>query len=47
MLRTRTLLAGLLTAAVLPLAACGSSENPLATDQPGATNGGTGSAKAG
>ena len=44
MLRTRTLLAGLLTAAVLPLAACGSSENPLATDQPGATNGGTGPA---
>lgn len=44
MLRTRTLLAGLLVAAVLPLAACGSTEDPLATDQPQATNGGTGSA---
>jgi len=44
MLRTRTLMAGLLAAAVLPLAACGSTEDPLATDQPQATNGGTGSA---
>ncbi|HKX68074.1 MAG TPA: ABC transporter substrate-binding protein [Intrasporangium sp.] len=44
MLRTRTLLAGLLVAAVLPLAACGSTEDPLATDQPQATNGGTGAA---
>ena len=43
MLRTRTLLVGFLAAAVLPLAACGSSENPLATEQPGATSGGTGS----
>jgi osmoprotectant transport system substrate-binding protein len=39
MLRTRTLLAGLLAAAVLPLAACGSTDDPLATQQPGATTG--------
>ena len=44
MLRTRTLLVGLLAAAVLPLAACGSTENPLDTNQPGAATGGTGSA---
>ncbi|MDV3222575.1 ABC transporter substrate-binding protein [Intrasporangium sp.] len=42
MLRTRTLLAGLLAAAVLPLAACGSTDDPLAPEQPGSTNGGTG-----
>lgn len=44
MLRTRTLLVGLLAATVLPLAACGSTDDPLATDQPAATNGGTSAA---
>lgn len=34
--RTRTLLAGLLAAAVLPLAACGSAQNTFDGDQPGA-----------
>ncbi|MDC5699367.1 ABC transporter substrate-binding protein [Intrasporangium calvum] len=42
MIRTRTLLAGLLAAAVLPLAACGSTEDPLAPAQPGGTSAGTG-----
>jgi osmoprotectant transport system substrate-binding protein len=44
MLRTRTLLAGLLAAAVLPLAACGSTEDPLTPDQPAGTGTGTGGA---
>lgn len=42
--RTRTLLAGLLAAAVLPLAACGSAEDPLAPSQPAGTSAGTGGA---
>jgi len=47
MLRTRTVLAALLAAAVLPLAACGSSENPVSPAQPGSTGGGTGTGSGG
>jgi osmoprotectant transport system substrate-binding protein len=39
MIRTRTLAAGLLLAAVAPLAACGSGDNPLATETGGSTGG--------
>lgn len=47
MLRTRTALAALLAAAVLPLAACGSSENPLSPAQPGSTGGSAGTGGSG
>jgi osmoprotectant transport system substrate-binding protein len=42
MIRTRTLAAGLLLAAVAPLAACGSGGNPLATETSGSSTGGAG-----
>jgi osmoprotectant transport system substrate-binding protein len=42
MIRTRTLAAGLLLAAVAPLAACGSGDNPLATETGGSSTGGAG-----